>query len=186
MAEITAAMVKEFRNKTGLPMMECKKALVEADGDQEKAIEIIRKAGKKTMEKRADRETEAGRIAIYKGSNGVTSMVEVLCESAPVTKNAEFIELIEGIAKQLAEGPGAATPEELMAQSFPGKDSIIQVVFDDLVNKIRQKFFALRVFCVLRGTSAPMFITTMPSVSFSRSKETTPNWLTTSVCTSLR
>ena len=59
MAEITAAMVKEFRNKTGLPMMECKKALVEADGDQEKAIEIIRKAGKKTMEKRADREAEA-------------------------------------------------------------------------------------------------------------------------------
>jgi elongation factor Ts len=67
-------------------------------------------------------------------------MVEVLCESAPVTKNAEFIELIEGIAKQLAEGPGAATPEELMAQSFPGKDSIIQVVFDDLVNKIREVF----------------------------------------------
>ena len=140
MAEITAAMVKEFRNKTGLPMMECKKALVEADGDQEKAIEIIRKAGKKTMEKRADRETEAGRIAIYKGANGVTTMVEVLCESAPVTKNAEFIELIEGIAKQLAEGPGAATVEELMAQNFPGKDASIQVVFDDLVNKIREVF----------------------------------------------
>ncbi|MBO7708680.1 MAG: translation elongation factor Ts [Thermoguttaceae bacterium] len=140
MAEITAAMVKEFRNKTGLPMMECKKALVEADGDQEKAIEIIRKAGKKTMEKRADRETEAGRIAIYKGAGGVTAMVEVLCESAPVTKNAEFIEMIEGIAKQLAEGPGAATVEELMAQNFPGKDAAIQVVFDDLVNKIREVF----------------------------------------------
>ena len=140
MAEITAAMVKEFRNKTGLPMMECKKALVEADGDQEKAIEIIRKAGKKTMEKRADRETEAGRIAIYKGANGVTAMVEVLCESVPVTKNAEFIEMIEGIAKQLAEGPGAATPDELMEQNFPGKDSTIRVVFDDLVNKIREVF----------------------------------------------
>ena len=140
MAEITAAMVKEFRNKTGLPMMECKKALMEADGDQDKAIEIIRKAGKKTMEKRSDRETGAGRIAIYKGANGVTAMVEVLCESAPVTKNAEFIDMIEGMAKQLAEGPGAATPEELMAQKFPGKDVTIQTVFDDLVNKIREVF----------------------------------------------
>ena len=140
MAEITAAMVKEFRNKTGLPMMECKKALMEAEGDQEKAIEIIRKAGKKTMEKRSDRETEAGRIAIYKGANGVTAMVEVLCESAPVTKNAEFIEMIEGMAKQLAEGSGAATPEELMVQNFPGKDVSIQTVFDDMVNKIREVF----------------------------------------------
>ena len=140
MAEITAAMVKEFRNKTGLPMMECKKALVEADGDQEKAIEIIRKAGKKTMEKRADRDTEAGRIAIYQSANGVTAMVEVLCESAPVTKNDEFIAMVEGMAKQLAEGPGAADPAALMAQNFPGKDATIQTVFDDMVNKIREVF----------------------------------------------
>ncbi len=140
MAEITAAMVKEFRNKTGLPMMECKKALVEAEGDQEKAIEILRKSGKKTMEKRADRETGAGRIAIYKAPNGVTAMVEVLCESAPVTNNDEFIGMIEGMAKQLAEGPGAATTDELMAQNFPGKDVTIQTVFDDLVNKIREVF----------------------------------------------
>ena len=145
MPEITAAMVKAFREKTGLPMLECKKALSEADGDQEKAIELLRKSGKKTMEKRQDRVTECGRITIYKGANGVTSMVEMLCESAPVTNNAEFIAMCEGIAKQLAEGPGAATVDELFEQPFPGKDVSIRMVFDDLVNKIREVFRCSRI-----------------------------------------
>ncbi len=139
MADITAAMVKSFREKTGLPMMECKKALVEADGDEEKAIELLRKAGKKTMEKRSGRETEAGRIAIYTAANGTTGMVELLCESAPVANTAEFIQLIGDIAKQLAEGPGATTPEELLAQNG------LQLKFDDLVNKIREVFRLTRI-----------------------------------------
>ena len=145
MAEITAAMVKAFREKTGLPMMECKKALVEAQGDQDKAIELLRKAGKKTMEKRSGRDTEAGRIVIYTAPNGTTAMIEVLCETAPVANNGEFIALCEGMAKQLAEGPGAATPEELLAQNFPGKNETIQTVFDDLVNKIREVFKFKRI-----------------------------------------
>lgn len=140
MAEITAAMVKEFREKTGLPMLECKKALAETDGDQDRAIELLRKSGKKTMEKRQDRVTEAGRIVVYTAPNGVTAMVEVLCETAPVTKNAEFIAMCEGMAKQLAEGPGAATTDELLDQTFPGKSETIRTVFDDLVNKIREVF----------------------------------------------
>ena len=146
MAEITAAMVKAFREKTGLPMMECKKALVEAEGDQEKAIELLRKAGKKTMEKRSGRDTEAGRIVVYTAPNGKTAMIELLCETAPVANNGEFIALCEGMAKQLAEGPGAATPEELLAQPFPGKSETIQTVFDDLVNKIREVFKFKRIF----------------------------------------
>jgi len=140
MAEITAAMVKAFREKTGLPMLECKKALAEADGDQDLAIELLRKSGKKTMEKRQDRTTEAGRIVVYTAPNGVTAMIEVLCETAPVTNNAEFIALCEGMAKQLAEGPGAATADELLDQQFPGRSETIRTVFDDLVNKIREVF----------------------------------------------
>lgn len=139
MADITAAMVKSFRDKTGLPMMECKKALQEADGNEELAIELLRKAGKKTMEKRSGRETEAGRIAIYTAPNGVTAMVELLCESAPVANTAEFIQLLDNIVKQLAEGPGAATPEELLAQGD------LQLQFDDLVNKIREVFKLNRI-----------------------------------------
>ncbi|MDO5554327.1 MAG: translation elongation factor Ts [Planctomycetia bacterium] len=139
MADITAAMVKSFREKTGLPMMECKKALQEANGDEELAVELLRKAGKKTMEKRSGRETEAGRIAIYTAENGVTAMVELLCESAPVANTTEFIQLIGGIAKQLAEGPGAATADELLGQGT------LRQEFDDLVNKIREVFRLRRI-----------------------------------------
>ncbi len=134
MAVITAAMVKAFREKTGLPMMECKKALVEADGNEDLAIELLRKAGKKTMEKRSGRETEAGRIAAFTTPSGVTGMVELLCESAPVANTAEFIALVNGLAKQLAEGPGAATPDELLDQNN------LRQEMDDLVNKIREVF----------------------------------------------
>ena len=74
--EITASAVKAFRDKTGLPMMECKRALQEANGNEELAIELLRKAGKKTMAGRTDRETEAGRIAIYTDpKSGASAMV---------------------------------------------------------------------------------------------------------------
>lgn len=139
MAEITAQMVKSFRDKTGLPMGECKKALVEAEGNEELAIEIVRKAGKKTMEKRAGRDTEAGRIVVYTAPNGVTGMIEILCESAPVSNTTEFIKLAGDIARQLAEGPGANTAEELLAQGN------LQLEFDDLVNKIRETFKLNRI-----------------------------------------
>ena len=136
---ITAEDVKTLRDKTGAGMMDCKRALTEAGGDMEKAIEVLRKNGAAKADKKAGRATNQGKLGTIVAGNKA-AMVEVLCESAPVTKNAEFIELIEGIAKQLAEGPGAATVEELMAQNFPGKDASIQVVFDDLVNKIREVF----------------------------------------------
>ena len=68
MAEITAAAVKTLRERTGLPMMDCKKALQEAGGDVDKAVELLRKAGAKMMEKRAGRATTSGRIAVYAGA----------------------------------------------------------------------------------------------------------------------
>ena len=140
--EISAATVKAFRDKTGLPMMDCKRALVEANGDEEKAIEILRKSGAKTMAARTERETEAGRIALYTDvATGITAMVELLCESAPVSNTVEFIELVNGIAQQLAMGTGAVTAAELLAQPFPGKAGVtLQHVHDDLVNKIREVF----------------------------------------------
>ena len=146
MAEITAAQVKKFRDRTGLPMMECKKALQEANGDEEAAIELLRKAGKKTMEKRSDRETGAGRIAIYTDpATGTTAMVELLCESAPVTQNEEFIALVNNMAKQLATGSGAADGDALMKQNTPGKSTPLQQDFDDLMNKIREVFKVGRI-----------------------------------------
>lgn len=145
--DISAAVVKAFRDKTGLPMMECKKALVEAGGDEEKAIEILRKSGAKTMAGRSDRETGCGRIAIYTDpAKKVSAMIELLCESAPVANTDEFTALANGLAEQLATGPGASTPEELLAQPFPGKDGVtLQEFYDDLTNKIREVFRLTRI-----------------------------------------
>ena len=139
MADITAAMVKSLRDKTQLPMMECKKALQQAEGDEEKAIEILRKSGKAKMSGRTDRETAEGRIATFTAANGATGMIEILCESAPVAGAPQFVELANNLAKQLAEGPGAATAEELLAQGD------LQLQFDDLMNKIREVFKIKRI-----------------------------------------
>ena len=119
----------------------------EAGGDEAKAVEILRKAGAKTMEKRAGRVTEAGRIAVYTDFDaGVGTMVDLRCESAPVAANEEFVALANDLATQLATGPGAATPEELLAQPSPGKDGqTLQGQFDDLNNRIREVFKLNRI-----------------------------------------
>lgn len=147
MAEITAAAVKALRERTGLPMMDCKKALQEAGGDQDLAIQKLREQGKQTMEKRSGRETTFGRIAIHAGlDQPVGAIVELLCESAPVAANDEFVELAHDLARQLAEGPGAASGEALVAQQSPSKaPQTLKEQFDDLNNRIREVFRVARI-----------------------------------------
>ncbi len=142
MAEITAAAVKGLRDATGLPMMECKKALVAAGGDMEAAKEQLRKAGKKMEQKQAGRATKAGRIAVYTDPGaGVGTIVELKCESAPVASNEEFVQLANDVAQQLATGPGAATPDELLAQPSPSKDGVtLKEQYEELYNRIRENF----------------------------------------------
>ncbi len=147
MAEITAAAVKTLRERTGLPMMDCKKALQESEGDLDGAIEILRKAGKKTMEKRAGRATSSGRIAIYVDPDKVVgAIVDLRCESAPVAANEEFVQLAGDLAEQLATGPGAGRPEELLEQPSPRNPSqTLREQFDDLNNRIREVFKLERI-----------------------------------------
>lgn len=147
MAEITAAMVKKLRDETQLPMMECKAALQETDGDMEAAKRNLREAGKKFMGKRQDRTTEEGRIGVYASiAEGVGAMVELQCESAPVAANDEFIQLAEDLATQLAKGPGAKTAEELWAQPSPSrKGTTLEEQRDELQNKIREVFRIARL-----------------------------------------
>jgi len=147
MAEITAAAVKALREQTGLPMMDCKKALQDAGGDSGKAVELLRKAGAKVMEKRSGRATTSGRITIYLSPNAkVATMIDLRCESAPVSTNDDFVQLANDLAKQLAEGPGAASPAALLAQSSPSKaGSTLQQQFDDLTNRIREVFKLERI-----------------------------------------
>ncbi len=147
MAEITAADVKALREKTGLPMMDCKRALQDVQGNQEKAIELLRKAGKKVMEKRAGRATPAGRIAVYTDPDaGVGAIIDLRCESAPVAANDEFVQLAGDMARQLATGPGAATPDELLAQPSPRQSAgTLKQQFDELNNRIREVFKLQRI-----------------------------------------
>ena len=142
MAEITAAAVKSLREKTGLPMMECKRALQETGGNEDAAVDWLRKQGIKTKETRLGRETSAGRIAVYADvGQRVGAMIELKCESAPVSSSAEFRQFAADLARQLALGPGAATADELFAQpsiSAPGKTLGDQR--DDMFNRIREVF----------------------------------------------
>ncbi len=102
MAAITAAMVGELRAKTDAPMMECKKALTEADGDMERAEEILRvKLGSKAS-KAASRVTAEGVVASVV-SGGVAALIEVNCETDFVTKNDDFIAFVNACAKLVAE-----------------------------------------------------------------------------------
>ena len=147
MPEITAAAVMALRDKTGLPMMECKKALHECGGDAEKAVDWLRKQGIKTQALRADRETAFGRLAVYTDLvKGVAAMVEVKCESAPVANSPDFKALVEDIAATLALGPGAKTPEDLLAQkSHAHPARTLGELKDDLYNRMREVFVLSRI-----------------------------------------
>lgn len=145
MAEITAAAVKSLREKTDLPMMLCKKALTEADGDEAKAIEILKSQVKGLREKRAENATSEGRIFTRVAEDGSEAvMVEVQCESAPVANGVDMAQFGDQLTEVLLNGPGASTPEELLAQPAPG-GSTLNDVFDSLVNKIREKIVVARV-----------------------------------------
>ena len=147
MPEITAAAVKALRDKTGLPMMDCKRALEESGGDEQQAIELLRKAGAKVQEKRAGRETTAGRIAVMADFHGgVGAMVDLRCESAPVANNEQFIQLAQDLVTQLARGPGANSPDELLLQPSPSKPGMtLREQFDEVLNRIREAFKLERI-----------------------------------------
>jgi len=136
MSQVTASMVNELRQRTGLPMMDCKNALVEAGGEMAKAEENIRKKGFKI---KADRTTGEGRIAVFiDPAKKVGAMVELLCESAPVAKSDLFIALGNDAAKQVAL-ENATTPEQLLGQKFVGDPSkTINDRFNEVMGMIRE------------------------------------------------
>jgi len=118
MTKITAAEVNSLRKTTGAGMMDCKKALVEANGDFDLAIEILRKQGQKVAAKRADRaSTEGAAVAIVNSDHTTGAVIVLGCETDFVGKNESFVNL----AKQLAERAlNSATKEELMNADFEG------------------------------------------------------------------
>ena len=146
MTEIKAAAVKSLREKTGLPLMKCKEALQATDGDEQAAIDWLRKDNVKIQESRIGRETSFGRMGLFVDwDKNVGALVEVLCESAPVAANAEFVELAADLSKQLATGKGAASGEELLDQTPPGKSQTLREQMLDISNRIREVFKIGRV-----------------------------------------
>lgn len=116
MSEISAAMVKELRDKTGSGIMDCKQALKENDGDVEKALDFLRKKGLATAQKRSGRDAKEGIIQSYIHMGGkIGVMVEVNCETDFVAKNEDFLEFAKNVAMHIA----AAAPMGLEPSEIP-------------------------------------------------------------------
>jgi len=134
MATITAQMVKDLRAKTDLPMMECKQALTENDGNVEAATEWLRKKHKGKLAERADRATGEGRIGVYIDESGkVGAIVELQCETTPVGKNELFVDLANAFAKKAAESGEASPSVESLR-----KDPALDQQFTDVYGKLRE------------------------------------------------
>lgn len=118
MAEISAAMVKALREKSGAGIMDCKEALAACDGDMEKAVDFLRKKGLATAAKRAGRATSEGTIQSYIHMGGkIGVMVEVNCETDFVAKTDDFIEFARNLAMHIA----ATSPVGITADDVPSE-----------------------------------------------------------------
>jgi len=131
--EITAALVKDLRDRTGIGVMECKKALTEADGDIEKAITVLRKKGFARAKDKMSREVKDGLVGSYIHLNGkIGVLVEVNCESDFVARNEEFKELIKNISLHIAAtDPTYVSSEEIPARIMDEEKEIIRDQFKD-------------------------------------------------------
>lgn len=140
--EITAIMVKELREKTGAGMMDCKKALTDANGDMEKAAEVLRQKGIASAEKKMGRIAAEGLIAsAIIGNKG--AMVELNCETDFVAKNEEFKELTQKLAEGIAQGE-ANTVEELLATQCPELGKTIEEMIKEKIATIGEKITVRR------------------------------------------
>ncbi|MCC5934556.1 MAG: translation elongation factor Ts [Candidatus Cyclonatronum sp.] len=140
---ISAADVKKLRDVTGAGMMDCKKALSEANGDMEAAIEYLRKKGQKVAEKRADRDAKQGLIAVHLSDDGKkAAAVELNCETDFVARNEEFIQNAEAFAK-LAFDQNVATADAIRGLAF--ESGTVAGQLETLVGKIGEKIDISRV-----------------------------------------
>ncbi|MDJ0805894.1 MAG: translation elongation factor Ts [Gammaproteobacteria bacterium] len=134
---ITASLVKELRERTGAGMMECKKALVETDGDIDAAIEQMRKSGQAKAAKKAGRTAAEGVIVLsFNEDNSEAAMVEVNCETDFVGKDDNFTSFAAAVAEKVLNG-GADEVESLMEQPLhEGEDTTVNQAREALISKL--------------------------------------------------
>jgi elongation factor Ts len=118
--EITSTQLKELRDKTGISVMQCKRALEEAEGDMDKAVIILKKKRSEAAEKKSDRELGAGAVGVYvHNTNEVAATVLLSCETDFVSKNAEFVALAREVAMHVAAtNPTYITKAEVPEESL--------------------------------------------------------------------
>jgi elongation factor Ts len=129
MANISIADIKALREQLGTGMVDTKKALEEADGDIEKATEILRLKGAKGNAKRADRSTSEGLVAAKENGNGTATMIELACETDFVAKGDKFVALAEKVL-DAAAAAGATTVEEALAAPA-GSQTVAELIGDE-------------------------------------------------------
>ncbi len=150
MAAITAKMVSDLRTKTGCGMMECKKALTEANGDFDEAIKVLREKGLSVAAKKADRIAAEGVVDILVNENGTcAAMIEVNAETDFVAKNATFLEFVQNILKTIiATRP--ASVEELLAKQYVDTDMTVEAKLKDMIFTIGENM-NIRRFLIVDG-----------------------------------
>lgn len=139
--EITSAQLKELRDKTGISVMQCKKALEEAGGDMEKAVIILKKKRSEAAEKKADRELGAGAVGAYvHNTNEVAAMVLLACETDFVSKNEEFVALAKEIAMHVAAtNPTYITRAELPAEAIEKAKEVFAPELEGKPEEMKEK-----------------------------------------------
>ena len=142
---ISAQMVKDLREKTGAGMMDCKKVLTEADGDMEKAIELLREKGIAKAAKKSDRIAAEGLVVAYVTENGkVGAAVEVNSETDFVAQNDEFKSFVQIVAKQVAEKNPKDVDDLLAQESIEVVGKTVSEVLIDKIAKIGEKLSVRR------------------------------------------
>ncbi len=127
MANITAQLVKELRDKTGAGMMACKKALTQTDGDMEKAIDKLREMGLASAKKKASREANEGKVTSYIHAGGkIGVLLEINCETDFVANTDDFNNLCKDIAMQIAASEPVYVSKEDVPQEIIEKEKNIQ------------------------------------------------------------
>ena len=154
MANISIADIKALREQLGTGMVDTKKALEEADGDIEKATEILRLKGAKGNAKRADRSTSEGLVAAKENSNGTATMIELACETDFVAKGDKFIALSEKVLDAVAAA-GATTVEEGLAAPA-GSQTVAELIGDEAA--ILGEKVELRRIAVVNGENFAIYL----------------------------
>jgi elongation factor Ts len=138
MAEISAGIVVKLRKMSGQGMMDCKKALEEANGDMDKAMEILRKKGMATLAKRAERETSEGAVVSWQSPDGRSvALATLCCETDFVARSDDFLAMAETIREYMASAKDAEGPDSVLQTVISGRG--FQEVLTETISKTGEK-----------------------------------------------